>query len=119
MCSETTRKNPQLILTGEITLIIAISSILISIALLSELRTLSLTILGVGTAFLLLTIGLLYYDKSNSKIGENLSTTGIWGICILAASSVTVWVQNLFVALSNIIIGDLLLFYALSDKRRR
>lgn len=119
MCSETKRRHPKIILIGEIALVFSFSSILMSIALFSELRTLSLTLLGIGIAILLIAIVLMHYDKSNSKIGENLSKTGIWGICVLFASSVTVWILTSLVALGNIIIGDLLLLYALLDKRRR
>ena len=121
MYSETQSERHSVILIREILIWLIITSALVTAALYSHIGITSEVLLSGGFAvgLLILQILLMRFDESGSRIGENLSQSGILGIIVLAASCITLWIAGLLTALGNIMIGSLILLHAILDRSRR
>ncbi len=121
MSSVKEKGSTQVILIREILLLFSLTSLLVTIALFFATGLSFVVLLGGGLAIALFVASrlLIPFDKSKSRIGDNLSQTGIIGFCVLMANGCMSWGLETVVALFGIAFGCLIILYALLDGKRR
>ena len=121
MSSVKEKGSTHVILIREILLLFSLTSLLVTIALFFATGLSFVVLLGGGLAIALFVASrlLIPFDKSKSRIGDNLSQTGIIGFCVLMANGCMSWGLETVVALFGIAFGCLIILYALLDGKRR
>ncbi len=121
MSSIEEKGSTRVILIREILLLFSFTSLLVTMVLFFATGLSSMVLLCGGLAFVLFAVNLLLipFDKSKSRIGENLNHTGIVGFIVLIGNGCMSWGLEPGVALCGIALGCLMLLYALLDGKRR
>jgi hypothetical protein len=121
MNSAKEKGSTQVILIREILLLFSLTTFILTEVLFFATGLSFMVLLGGGLAIVLFVASrlLIPFDKSKSRIGDNLSHTGIWGFCILVANGCLAWIKEPCIALWSITLACLMLLYALLDDKRR